>query len=53
MKFYQEDKQSTNFTIWNYWKGCVKKLFGNDPNILATTHRSCTKKIHLLTRNYL
>jgi len=26
---YQLNKQSTKFTIWKYWKGCVKKLDGN------------------------
>ena len=26
MNLYQLDKQSTKFTIWKYWKGCVKKL---------------------------
>jgi len=35
------DKHSTKFTIWKYWKGCVKKLDGNDPNFLPTTHGSC------------
>ena len=24
MNLYQLDKQSTKFTIWKYWKGCVK-----------------------------
>jgi len=32
MNLYQLDKQSTKFTIWKYWKGCVKKFDGNDPN---------------------
>ena len=32
MNLYQVDKQSTKFTIRKYWKGCVKKLDGNDPN---------------------
>jgi len=26
MNLYQMNKQSTKFTIWEYWKGCVKKL---------------------------
>ena len=30
MNLYQLDKQSTKFTIWKYWKCCVKKLDGND-----------------------
>jgi len=38
---YQLDKQSTKFTIWKYWKGCVKKLDVNDPKFLPTTHGSC------------
>ena len=29
MNLYQLDKQATKFTIWKYWKGCVKKLDGN------------------------
>ena len=29
--------QSTKFTIWKYWKGCVKKLDGNDPNFSLAT----------------
>ena len=50
---YQLDKQSTKFTIWKYWKSCVKKLDRNDPNILPTTHGSCIKTMHLLTRHCL
>jgi len=44
MNLYQLDKQSTKFTIWKYWKGRVKKLDGNDPNFLPTTHvsRQCS-----------
>jgi len=53
MNLYQLDKQSTNFTIWKYWKGCVKKLDGNDPNFLPTTHGSCITTMHLLTRHCL
>jgi len=41
--------QSTKFTIWKYWKGCVKKLDGNDPNFLPGTHGSCIATMHLLT----
>ena len=40
-------------TIWKYWKGCVKKLDGNDPNFLPTTHGSCITTMHLLTRHCL
>ena len=32
MNLYQMDKQSTKFTIWKYWKGCVKMLDRNEPN---------------------
>ena len=49
MNLYQLDKQSTKFTIWKYWKGCVKKLDGNDSNVLPTTHGSCITTMHLLT----
>jgi len=38
MNLYQLVKQSTKFTIWKYWKGCVEKLDGDDPNFLPTTH---------------
>jgi hypothetical protein len=41
------------FTIWKYRKGCVKKLDGNDPNFLPTTHGSCIRTMHLLTRHCL
>jgi len=27
--------QSTKFTIWKYWKGCVKKLDGNDLDLAS------------------
>jgi len=40
MNLYQLDKQSTRFTIWKYWEGCVKELDGNDPNFLPTTRGS-------------
>ena len=53
MNLYQLDKQSTKFTIWKYWKGCVKKLDGNDPKLLPTTHRSWITTMHLLTRHCL
>ena len=53
MNLYQLVKQSTTFTIWKYWKGCVKKLAGNDPNFLPTTHGSCITTMHLLTRHCL
>jgi len=42
-------RQSAKFTIWKYWKGCMKKLDGNDPNVLPTTHGSCVTTMHLLT----
>jgi len=35
MNLYQLEKQSTKFTIWKYWKGCVKNLDGNDPIFFA------------------
>jgi len=53
MNLYQLDKQSTKFIIWKYWEGCMKKLDGNDPNFLATTHGSCITTMHLLTRHCL
>ena len=46
MNLYQLDKQSTKFTIWKYWKGCVKKLDGNDPKfcqqLMDLASRQCT-----------
>ena len=53
MNLYQLDKQSTKLTIWKYWKGCVKKLDGNDPNLFPKTHGSCITTMHLLTRHCL
>jgi len=43
---YQLDKESTKFTIWKYWKSCVKKLDGNDPNFLPATHGACITTMH-------
>jgi len=53
MNLYQLDKQSTKFTIWKCWKGCVKKLDGNDQNFVPTTHGSFITTMHLLTRHSL
>jgi hypothetical protein len=53
MNLYQLDKQSTKFTIWKYWKGCMKKLEGNDPSFLPTTRGSCITTMHLLTLHCL
>jgi len=53
MILYQLDKQSTKFTIWEYRKGCMKKLDGNDPNFLPATHGSCITTMHLLTQHCL
>jgi len=53
INLYQLDKQSTKFTIWKYWEGCMKKLDGNDPNFLPTTHGSCITTMHLLIRHCL
>jgi len=45
-KLYQLDKQSTKFTIWKYWEGCVKKLDKNGPNfcqqLMDLASRQCT-----------
>ena len=35
MNLYQLDKQSTKFTIWKYWKGCVKKVRRKRPELFA------------------
>ena len=50
---YQLVKQSTKFTIWKYWKGCMKKLDGNDLNFLPTTHGSCITTMHVHTQHCL
>jgi len=34
-EFVPNGKQSTKFTIWKYWKGCMKKLNGNDLNFFC------------------
>jgi hypothetical protein len=39
------------FTIWKYWKGCVKKLDGSGPNFLPTTRGSCITTMHLLSQH--
>ena len=39
MNLHQLDKQSTKFSIWKYWKGCVKKLDGNGPKFFAKNSR--------------
>jgi len=53
MNLYQLDKQSTKFTVWKYWKGCVKKSDGNNPNFLPTTHGCGITTMYLLTRHCL
>ena len=53
MNLYQLDKQSTKFTIWKYWKGCMIKLGGKNPNFLPTNHGSCITTMHLLARHCL
>ena len=53
MNLYKLHKESTKFTIWRYWKGCMKKLDGNDPNFLPTTDGSCIMTMCLLTRHCL
>jgi len=53
MNLYQLDKEPTKFTIWKYWKGCMKKLDGKDPKFLPTTYGSCITTMHLLTRHCL
>jgi len=39
MNLYQLDKQSTKFTIWKYWKGCVKKVRWKWPEL--SVNNSC------------
>ena len=60
MNLYQLDKQSTKFTIWKYWKGCVKKLdgttrtFANNSWILhhdnASAHTALSVREFLATK---
>ena len=35
INLYQLDKQSTKFSIWKYWKGCVKKVSRKRPELFA------------------
>ena len=42
MNLYQLDKQSTKFTIWKYWKGCVKET--------ETTRTFCQQLMDLASR---
>jgi hypothetical protein len=62
MSLYQLDKQSTKFTIWKYWKGCMKKLrqkqpehFANNSWLLhhntAPAHTALSVKKFLATNN--
>jgi hypothetical protein len=37
--------------MWKYWKGCMKKLDGNDPKLLPTAQESCITKMHLFTQH--
>jgi len=51
-------KQSTKFTIWKYWKGCVKKLDGNDPNFFVNNswilhHDNAPAHMALSVREFL
>jgi hypothetical protein len=45
--------QSTKFTIWKYWKGCVKKLDGNDPKILLMILDNAPAHTALSVREFL
>jgi len=47
------DKQPTMFTILKYWESCVKKLHGNDPNFLPTTHDNAPAHTALSLREFL
>jgi len=46
MNLYHLDKHSTKFTIWKYWKGCVKKLDGKTrtfcQQLMDLALRQCT-----------
>ena len=35
INLFQLDKQSAKFTIWKYWKGCVKKIRWKRPELFA------------------
>ena len=57
MNLYQLDKESTKLTIWNYWKGCVKKrpkLFAKNSWILqhdnAPAHTALSVREFLATK---
>ena len=47
MNLHQMDKHAAKYTIWKYWKGCVKKLEGNDrtsyQQLMDLASRQCTR----------
>ena len=47
--------QSTKFTIWKYWKGCIKKLDANNSLILhhdnAPAHTALSLREFLATKH--
>jgi len=54
----QLDKQSTRFTIWKYWKGCVKKIRWKRPELFANNtwilhHDNAPAHTALPLREYL
>jgi len=45
MNLYELDKQSTKFTIWKYWKCCMKKLETNQTfcqQLMDLASQQCT-----------
>jgi len=49
MNLYQVDKESTKFTIWKYWKGCMKMLRQKRPEHFANNSRILHHDMQLLT----
>jgi hypothetical protein len=49
---FLQTEQSTKFTIWKYWKGCMQNFNGNDPNFFPAPCGSCIRTMHLLTWHY-
>ena len=58
MNLYQLDKRSTKFTIWKYWKGCVKKFRRKQPELFANNswilhHENAPAHTALSVREFL
>jgi hypothetical protein len=58
INLHQLDKKSTKFTVWKYWKSCVKMFDGSDPNFLPKNswmlhHNNALAHMALSVREFL